>query len=192
MFLYLLFPLAFNSTSSLYQSGIFWGEMVCFSFTSTVCVCVCVCVLSHVWLFCKPMDHSLPGSSVHGILQARILEWVAMPSSRGSSQPRDATRGSCIAGGFFICWDIREPLTNTVGEEKVEGKTNKTWGPTSLGCCSLGLYPYFMETEEGNKHVSWLLPHPLGCLQECDFSGFMRMIFLQVFSFRYWNWWSSV
>ena len=38
---------------------------------------------------CDPMDCSLPGSSVHGILQARILEWVAMPSSKGSSQPRD-------------------------------------------------------------------------------------------------------
>ena len=51
------------------------------------------------------MDCSPPGSSVCGILQARILEWVAMPSSRGSSQPRDGTHvscGSCIAGGFFI------------------------------------------------------------------------------------------
>ena len=42
--------------------------------------------LSRVWLFCNPMDCSLPGSSVHGILQARMLEWVAMPSSRGSSR----------------------------------------------------------------------------------------------------------
>ena len=42
---------------------------------------------SYVWL-CNTMDQSPPGSSVHGILQARILEWVAMPSSRGSSQPR--------------------------------------------------------------------------------------------------------
>ena len=41
---------------------------------------------------CDPMDYSLPGSSVHGILQARIPEWVAMPSSRGSSQPRDGTQ----------------------------------------------------------------------------------------------------
>ena len=40
---------------------------------------------------CDPMDYSLTGCSVHGILQARILEWVAMPSSRGSSQPRDQT-----------------------------------------------------------------------------------------------------
>ena len=50
------------------------------------------------------MDCGPPGSSVHGILPARILEWVAMPSSRGSSQPRDPTRiscSSCIAGGFF-------------------------------------------------------------------------------------------
>ena len=57
---------------------------------------------------CDPMDFSLPGSSVHGILQARILEWVAMPTSRGSSQPRDHTQVSCIAGGFFTIWDTRE------------------------------------------------------------------------------------
>ena len=50
---------------------------------------------------CDPMDCSLPGSSVHGILQAKILEWGAVPFSRGSSQPRNQTRVSCIAGGFF-------------------------------------------------------------------------------------------
>ena len=49
---------------------------------------------------CIPMDCNLPGSSVHGILQARILEWVAMPFSR-SSWPRDRNWVSCIAGGFF-------------------------------------------------------------------------------------------
>ena len=51
-----------------------------------------------------PLDCSLQGSSVHGILQACILEWVAMPSSRGFSQPRNRTSiscGSCISGGFF-------------------------------------------------------------------------------------------
>ena len=46
---------------------------------------------------CDPMDHSLLGSSVHGILQARILEWVAMPSSRGSSPPRDRTQVSYVS-----------------------------------------------------------------------------------------------
>ena len=54
---------------------------------------------------CDPMDCSPPGSSAHWILQARILEWVAMPSSRGSTRPRDQTHvscSSCIAGGFLI------------------------------------------------------------------------------------------
>ena len=50
---------------------------------------------------CDPMVCSLPGSSVHGILQVRILEWVAMPSSRGSSQPRDRIQVSPIAGGLL-------------------------------------------------------------------------------------------
>ena len=50
---------------------------------------------------CNPKDCSLPGSSVHGILQARILEWVATPFSRGPFQPRDRTRVSHSAGGFF-------------------------------------------------------------------------------------------
>ena len=49
---------------------------------------------------CDPMDYSPPGSSVLGILQARILEWVAIPFSKGSSQPRDRTQVSCIAGRF--------------------------------------------------------------------------------------------
>ena len=50
---------------------------------------------------CNAMDCSLPGSSVHGILQARILEWVAVPFSRVSSQLRDRTQVSLFAGGFF-------------------------------------------------------------------------------------------
>ena len=52
---------------------------------------------------CNPMDYT-----VHGILQTRILEWVAIPFSRGSSQPRDWTQISCVAGGFFTSWATRE------------------------------------------------------------------------------------
>ena len=66
-------------------------------------LCVCVCVFRHVRL-CNPMDYSLPVSSVHGIFQARILEWVAISSSRASSRPRNWTRISyvyLIAGGFL-------------------------------------------------------------------------------------------
>ena len=58
---------------------------------------------------CDPVDCSPPGSSVHGILQARILEWVAISFSRGSSQLRDWTRVSCFAGRRFILWATREP-----------------------------------------------------------------------------------
>ena len=54
---------------------------------------------------CNPMDYT-----VHGILQARILEWVAFPFPRGSSQPRDWTQVSCIADGFFTSWATREAL----------------------------------------------------------------------------------
>ena len=50
---------------------------------------------------CNSMDYSPPGSSVHGILQARILEWVAIPFFRGSFQPRDKIWVSCMAGRFF-------------------------------------------------------------------------------------------
>ena len=60
--------------------------------------------------FCNPMDCSPPGSSVRGILQARILEWVAMPFSRGSSLPRDWTQGVCIAGRLFITEPSGKPL----------------------------------------------------------------------------------
>ena len=50
---------------------------------------------------CDSMDYSPPGSSVHGILQPRMVEWVAIPFSRGSSQPRDQTQVSHIVGRFF-------------------------------------------------------------------------------------------
>ena len=57
---------------------------------------------------CNPTDCSPPGSSVYGISQARILEWVAIPFSRGSSRPRDWTQLSCTAGRFFAVWTTRE------------------------------------------------------------------------------------
>ena len=56
---------------------------------------------SVVSTLCNPMDCSLPDFSFHKILQARILEWVAVPFSRRFSQPRDRTQFSCIAGEFF-------------------------------------------------------------------------------------------
>ena len=83
---------------------------------SQTVLCVCYAkLLQSCPTLCEPMDCSPPVSSVHRILQARILEWVAMPSSRGSSQPRDPTQVSHIAGGFFTIWATRE--AQLIGEE---------------------------------------------------------------------------
>ena len=70
--------------------------------------CMFVQALQPCLTLCDPMDYSPPGSSVHGILQARILEWVAMPSSRESSQSRDQNHISCTAGGFFTTMTMWE------------------------------------------------------------------------------------
>ena len=59
---------------------------------------------------CDLVDYSPPGSSVRGILQARILRWAAIPFSRRSSQPRDWTWVSCIAGRFSTIWATKEAL----------------------------------------------------------------------------------
>ena len=71
-----------------------------------------LCLVAQLCLtLCDPMDYSLPAPLSIGILQARILEWFAMPSSRRASQPRDWTQVSHIAGGFFNVWATREAQT---------------------------------------------------------------------------------
>ena len=88
------------------QNVNFWhvvGTQVCVRVCARVCVRTHACsrVLSCVQLFVTRWNCSLPGSAVHGILQARILEWVAISSSGGSSPPRDQTWVSCISCRFF-------------------------------------------------------------------------------------------
>ena len=82
------------STDNYRTSAIMWtsGPILHISkYRSTSLLCVCVLVFQLCLTLCDPKDCSSPSSSVHGILQARILEWVAMPFSRRSSQPRDRT-----------------------------------------------------------------------------------------------------
>ena len=69
---------------------------------------------------CNPMDCSLPSSSIHGILQARILEWIAISFSRGSSRPRDWTQVSHIVGRCFTMWATRKVHQEGWGEGKNE------------------------------------------------------------------------
>ena len=83
---------------------------------------------------CDPMDCSPPGSSVHGILQARILEWVAIPFSRGSSTPRDQTQVSCIA-------DFEPPRSKSILKPFIlflDRHLAAAWGLTPLGDVTAG------------------------------------------------------
>ena len=75
----------------------------------------------------EPVDCSPPGSSVHGILQARILEWVAIAFSRGSSQPRDRTQVSRIGGRRFNLWATREALRVIKKDIYQQTKTDRVY-----------------------------------------------------------------
>ena len=77
--------------------------------TQSYSLCGCLVAKSCVTL-CNPMDCSLPGSSVHGISETRILEWVSISFSRGSSWPRDWTHISCIGRWILYHWATREAL----------------------------------------------------------------------------------
>ena len=76
---------------------------------SAICSAPCVCICASESISLSVADCSSTGSSVHGILQARTVEWEAIPFSRGSSQPQ--IQVSCIAGRFFIIWATREAHT---------------------------------------------------------------------------------
>ena len=84
------------------------GGLGCFSSILLLIATTCVSVTKSCLTLCDPMDCSPQGSSVHGIFQVRMLEWVVISYSRGSSRPRDRTRVSCIVGRFFIIWATRE------------------------------------------------------------------------------------
>ena len=81
-----------------FTSSIFW-----FQWSRGLWIAQCIMLAAQSLLtLCDPMDSSWPGSSIHRILQARILEWAAISFSRRTSQPRNRTWVSCIAGRFFF------------------------------------------------------------------------------------------
>ena len=87
-----------------------WSHLSCFSPPDAIPSPFC-CLVSRVWLLCDPMDYSLPGSSVHGISQVIIMEWVAISFSKGSSQPRDRTQVSYTGRWILYHWATREAHT---------------------------------------------------------------------------------
>ena len=104
--------------------------------------CVKVKITQSCMTLCNPMDYT-----VHGILLARILEWVSFPFSRASSQPRDQIQVSHIAGGFFTSW--------------VQGK------PKNTGVGSLCLFQWIFLTQK----LSWGLIHCRWILYQLSYQG---------------------
>ena len=135
--------------------------------------CAVLCLVAQLWpTLWDPMDCSQPSSSVHGVLQAIMLEWVAMPSSRESSQPRDWTEVSCIAGGVVTIWATREsprilewvalPFSRGIFPTQGlnQGLLHCRWILYQLTCPEAPLSPYQVptsrrrrkETTQGNKY----------------------------------------
>ena len=92
-----------------------------------ICPCVFAKLFQLCLALCDPMDCRLPGSSVYGILQAGILEQVAMPSSRGSSQPRGRIHVSCTAGRFFATRATGEAHKCLLVGIAQDQQSSKTW-----------------------------------------------------------------
>ena len=101
-----------------FVSGYFWFPLWFLQwYTGCLVASTSLCFLQAFFLvseltqscpvLCNPMDCTPPGSSIHGIFQTRVLEWVAISFFRGSSQPREWTQVSCIAGRLFTVWAKR-------------------------------------------------------------------------------------
>ena len=144
------------------------------SLGKSLCYLLWCAVLSHSVMSnsCNPMNCSPPGSSVHGgILQTRILEWVVMPSSRGSSQPRDWTQVSALQA---------DPLLS-----------EPTGKPKNTGVGSLSLLHGIFLTQE----LNWGLLHCRRILYQLSFQGSLfrencsMQFLIQLFVFWYWIIW---
>ena len=113
---------------------------------------------------CSPMDCSPPGSSVHGIFQANLLEWIAISFSRGYSRPRDRTRVSCIVGRFFTDWRMESEnesclvVSDSLWPQGLYSSWNSLGQNTGVISLSLlqGIFPT-QGSDPGLPHCRWIL-----------------------------------
>ena len=127
-----------------------------------------LCVLNHLVVSnsCDPIDCNLPGSCVHGIFQARILERVSVSFSRGSFWPRNRTQVSCNAGRFFTLWATREDRT-IINEGKDPNRLFKAmWTNVLTGCGvfspllkKICWHPVYISWDDYSKCKLMLNPH---------------------------------
>ena len=148
------------------------------------------------------MDYSLPGSLVHGILQERILEWVAISFSRGSSWPRNQTLVSCIANRFFTDWAMREAQVALVVKNLPANAGNLRDAGSILGLgkssggghgnplhCSCLENPHGQRSLVGSVHrvtksciqLKQLSMQPRAC-SYCHFVNYFGFVFVGLFS----------
>ena len=136
-----------------------WEFVVCY-LSCKVLALICIfklTLLDHDYTLGVCFPCSPPGSSVHEIFQARILEWVAISFSRGSSQPRDRTQVSCTAGKFFTDWATREAPNHPL---KVKNY----------------LFSFPLKVFNIKPHFSFLLPRCHVCLSSLYFCFMAHMV----------------
>ena len=127
---------------------------------------------------CDPIDYT-----VHGILQARILEWVAFPFSRGSSQPRDRTQVSSIAGRFFTSWAT---WTKNTGVDSLSllisraGDKCRVWGTCNGLACLSSICPSALSTKISLGEAQWMVSLALSL--GCDTAGPLSLSLILVVS----------
>ena len=114
------------------------------------------------------MACSLPGSSVYGISQARILEWVFIPFSRGSFRSRDQTQVSCSAGGFFIVWATKKAKQVTKGQIVYDLTLMKSFSSVQFSCSVMfdSLWPHGLQ----HTRLPCYSPTPGACSNSCPYS----------------------
>ena len=135
-------------------------------------MCVCMLSCSVCLTLCDPLDCSLPGSSVLGILQARILERVAIYSSRGSSWPKDWTCISCIAGGFFIIEPLGKPFAAIIIPKSHIIKVYFLFIMSNIDWQGSSVHPKPLENSNQQKPQHWVRK---GCDQNTHWSLQLKM-----------------
>ena len=157
---------------------------------------------------CHPMNCNPPGPSVHGILQTRILEWVAIHFSRGSSPPRDWTYVSCIAGRFYTIWATREAQSYSYSMPKcMETWIFKTHVSFTFHCPifpALFLKPpnldfhYLLSIFSMHKHACYINHLIFTCLPLLPFIKLWEIYYIQNFGCLFYHrtvlspsWWET-
>ena len=120
-------------------------------------MCTCMLVAQSCPTLSSPTDCSPPGFSVHGILQVRILEWITLPSSRGSSRPRDRNQVSCIASGLFTIWTTREALCSNKKFKKSYkwNATCESYPSSRFACFLLKILLFYLSHANWFIHLYW-------------------------------------